>query len=132
MNYIFVFTLFGVFLSVSTQNCKEYGEWCSDHKSCCGGCCLTGICKDTYADCRIHTDPCLFHSCPPDQECYIYEPKDCLGCGPTTQCRLSPPAPREYIISSTESIDMGTNSVVKRIFSPELLIIQLVVSFLVC
>lgn len=48
-----------------------------------------------FKDCRDIDDPCLNAYCPPDEECYIYQPQDCDGCGPTKQCRSVEPPPEE-------------------------------------
>lgn len=48
-----------------------------------------------YADCRKVDDPCLDNYCPPDEECYIYHPDVCEGCGPVRDCRSIPTPPEE-------------------------------------
>ncbi|CAG9766183.1 unnamed protein product [Ceutorhynchus assimilis] len=74
------------------QDCRTYGQSCSDDYICCGGCCLKGICKDAYMDCRKFSveDPCLNRYCPDDQVCYTYKPPGCKGCGPLVECRTIP------------------------------------------
>nr|XP_023021549.1 uncharacterized protein LOC111509921 [Leptinotarsa decemlineata] len=81
-----------------SQSCREYSQTCADSAACCGGCCLQGICRDTYADCRLGGDPCTNFYCPPGDECYVYQAKDCGGCGPTKECRTVsiPLAPEKY------------------------------------
>ncbi|CAH1996544.1 unnamed protein product [Acanthoscelides obtectus] len=90
--------------SVCGQMCREYGETCSDDDSCCGGCCLGGICMATYQDCRIKEDLCLEKYCPPSQECYVFIPEGCLGCGPVAMCR-SVFTSGEFHLPSTENFD---------------------------
>ncbi|CAH1163766.1 unnamed protein product [Phaedon cochleariae] len=92
----------------ASQSCREYSQSCNDDKACCGGCCMDGICKDTYADCRLNSDPCLEALCPPDQECYVYYPTHCPGCGPTKECRDAPRPPE--IPTSTEAAKIANKS----------------------
>ncbi|VEN56355.1 unnamed protein product [Callosobruchus maculatus] len=83
----FVLTVFCFSSLVFGQMCREYSETCNDDDSCCGGCCLGGVCMATYQDCRVKQDLCLDAYCPPDEECYVYIPEGCLGCGPIRACR---------------------------------------------
>ncbi|KAG5869785.1 hypothetical protein JTB14_022630 [Gonioctena quinquepunctata] len=76
--------------TIVSQSCREYSQSCIDDQACCGGCCIQGICEDIYVDCRLGGHPCSRVLCPPEEECYIYKPKDCQGCGYSTQLRHSP------------------------------------------
>lgn len=71
-----------------TQDCKTSGEQCDDDKDCCGGCCRSEFCIDTYDLCILVEDPCESHYCPPGFECYLYQPSDCPGCEKETDCRI--------------------------------------------
>ncbi|XP_066249144.1 uncharacterized protein [Euwallacea similis] len=80
------FYFLSVIVFVNAQDCRTYGQSCSDDYSCCGGCCLNGICKDTYLDCRTISaqDPCIDRYCSEDQVCVTSYP--CTGCPLLTQC----------------------------------------------
>ncbi|KAL1501936.1 hypothetical protein ABEB36_007163 [Hypothenemus hampei] len=78
--------LFPLFLCL-VKDCKPYNQSCTVDRSCCGGCCLKGFCKDTYLDCRANTeDPCIRRYCPEGQVCTTYQPSGCKGCGPLVEC----------------------------------------------
>ncbi|CAG9835047.1 unnamed protein product [Diabrotica balteata] len=96
MNSVLIF--FTYIPLIVSQSCREYGMTCSDDNSCCGGCCISGICKDTYSDCRVLSNQCIDFYCPPNEECYIYQPEDCKGCASFPICINSPPAPLEILL----------------------------------
>ncbi|KAJ8938243.1 hypothetical protein NQ318_001776 [Aromia moschata] len=56
-----------------------------------------------YRDCRDIDDPCLEKYCPADEECYVYQPENCGGCGPIVDCRSAPPAPEETTTRPTNA-----------------------------
>ncbi|XP_030763461.1 uncharacterized protein LOC115888033 [Sitophilus oryzae] len=81
--------------AVWAQDCRFYGQTCSDDYDCCGGCCFKGSCTDTYLDCRLNSlnDPCQDRYCPEDQVCVTYQPRGCKGCGYLIDCRSIPVPP---------------------------------------
>ncbi|KAF7286913.1 uncharacterized protein LOC143194990 [Rhynchophorus ferrugineus] len=88
---------------VKAQDCRFYGQSCSDDYSCCGGCCFKDVCKDTYIDCKSNEleDPCQDRYCPEDQICVTYQPRGCKGCGALVECRT---VSKEYLSKDNATI----------------------------
>lgn len=54
-----------------------------------------------YEDCRLlNNDPCLDVYCSSNEECYIFQPEDCGGCGPTPICHTMGSKSNENVTDS--------------------------------